>query len=91
MPSIERRELQAVATAALAWNRARLRRIAMAKRVPGSFLHPHYGRASQGLADARKEEAAAKARLRKACAAADPASLTIDVECEVIEPVVLLA
>ena len=46
-----------------------------------------------GLLDAaRKTEAQAKARLRKACAAADPASLTLEVEaCEVIEAVTLLA
>ena len=36
-------------------------------------------------------EAQAKARLRKACAAADPACLTLEVEaCEVIEAVTLL-
>lgn len=83
-------QLEAVAAAALAWNRARLARIAIAKRVP-HLLHPRHGAASRTLDAARKTEAQAKARLRKACAAADPASLTIDVEvCEVIEPVTLL-
>ncbi|WP_146033768.1 hypothetical protein [Alicycliphilus denitrificans] len=83
--------LEALAAAALAWNRARLARIAIAKRVP-EWPHPLHARASQILALARKDEATAKARLRKACAAADPASLTLDVEVsEVIEPVTLLA
>ena len=84
-------QLEAVAAAALAWNRARLDRIAIAKRVP-EWPHPLHARASQALGLARKAEATAKARLRKACAAADPASLTLDVEaCEVVEPVTLLA
>ena len=48
---------QAVADAAIAWNRARLVRIAPASEV--KFLH-------------------IKAQLRKACAAADPASVVID-------------
>ena len=84
-------QLEAVAAAALAWNRARLARIAIAKRVP-QLLHPQHGTASRALDAARKTEAQAKARLRKACAAADPASLTLEVEaCEVIEVVTLLA
>lgn len=84
-------QLEAVAAAALAWNRARVARIAIAKRVPQS-LHPQHGTASRALDAARKTEAQAKARLRKACAAADPASLTLEVEaCEVIEAVTLLA
>ena len=84
-------QLEAVAAAALAWNRARLARIAIAKRVP-EWPHPLHTRASQMLALARKDEATAKARLRKACADADPASLTLDVEAfEVIAPVTLLA
>ena len=84
-------QLEAVAAAALAWNRARLARIAIAKRVP-EWPHPLHTRASQALALARKVEATAKARLRKACAAADPASLTLEVDaCDVIEAVTLLA
>lgn len=84
-------QLEAVAAAALVWNRARLARIAIAKRVP-EWPHRLHARASQALALARKAEATAKARLRKACAAADPASLTLDVKaCEVVEPVTLLA
>lgn len=83
--------IEAVAAAALAWNRARLRRIEAAKRVP-PFLHPQHATASRALDAARKAEAQAKAALRKACAAADPASLTLEVEaCEVIEAVTLLA
>jgi len=79
--------LEALAVAALAWNRARLRRIEAAKRVPG-WQHPQHAKASRALDDARKAEAQAKARLRKACAAADPVSLTIDVEAsDVIEVV----
>lgn len=84
-------QLEAVAAAALAWNRARLARIAIAKRVP-PWSHPLHRQAEQALTLARKAEAAAKARLRKACAAADPACLTIDAEVfEIAEPVMLLA
>jgi len=83
--------LEAVAAAALAWNRARLRRIEVSKRVP-DWPHPQHAMASRTLDNARKAEAQAKARLRKACAAADPASLTLEVEaCEVFEAVTLLA
>ena len=81
--------LEAVAAAALAWNRARLTRIEVARRVP-DWRHPQHAMASRTLDNARKAEAQAKARLRKACAAADPASRTLDVEaCEVIEAVTL--
>jgi len=82
--------LEAVTTAALAWNRARLARIEVARRVP-DWRHPQYAMASpRAFDDARKAEASAKARLRKACAAADPASLTFDVQaCEVMELVTL--
>ena len=81
--------LEAVAAAALAWNRARLARIEVARHVP-DWRHPQHAMASRALSSARKAEATAKARLRKACAAADPASLTLDVEvCEVIEAVPL--
>lgn len=41
---IHERDLVAVATAAIAWNRARLVRIATAKRVL-PWLHPQIGRA----------------------------------------------
>lgn len=82
-------QLEAVAAAALAWNRARLERIEIARRVP-EWRHPQHAMASRALSSARKAEATAKARLRKACAAADPASRTLDVEAsEVIEAVTL--
>lgn len=67
------RDLQAVALAALEWNRARLARIEVAKRVP-DWPHPAHTAASRVLAEAQ-----AKATLRKACQRADPACMTIDV------------
>lgn len=73
------RDLAAVAAAALAWNRARLARIAAAKRaVP--WPHPDYAQADAALRHCRKSEAKALAALRKACASADPAPITIDAE-----------
>lgn len=63
--------LEAVALAALAWNRARLVRIKVAKRVPVDYLHPAYTLAQRHLDAARKAEAKAKAALRSACAKAD--------------------
>ena len=70
--------MQAVAVAAIQWNRARLLRIAIAKRVPADWRHPQHMAASDVLAEARRAEAKAKAALRKACGAADPASVVID-------------
>ena len=67
----------AVAAAALAWNRARLVRIALAKRTP-PWPHPLHFQAEPVLRQARKAEAQALAVLRKACAKADPAPITID-------------
>lgn len=82
------RELDAVAHAALAWNRARLARIAVVKQYAEALRYYSVPEVN----DARRAETKAKAALRKACAAADPASLTLDVEaCEVMEPVTLLA
>lgn len=84
------RDMQTVAAAALAWNRARLRRIEVAKRVP-EWPHAQHAAASRALDDARKAEAQAKAALRKACQRADPACMTIDVEAsDVIDVVALL-
>lgn len=76
------RDIAAVAAAALAWNRARLVRIAAGKRANRAphALHPDYFKAGAALTQARKDEAQAKAALRKACAKADPAPLTIDAE-----------
>ncbi len=66
--------------------------ISLARYMELCLLHPQHGTASRALDAARKTEAQAKARLRKACAAADPASLTLEVEaCEVIEAATLLA
>jgi hypothetical protein len=79
-------ELLAVAAAALAWNRARLRRIAVAKRVPDSLFHPDSSRAEAARGLALKAEAHALAGLRKACRIADPAALTIDVLAAFTEP-----
>ena len=81
-------QLEAVAGAALAWDRGRLHRIAVTKKNADALRWFNV----PVVNDARKAEAAAKARLRKACAAADPESLTVDVEaCDVTEPVTLLA
>ncbi|AEB85519.1 hypothetical protein [Alicycliphilus denitrificans] len=71
-----RHELENVAAAALAWNRARLHRIAVTKQNADALRWATVPEVN----DARKAEATAKARLRKACAAADPGSLTIDAE-----------
>jgi hypothetical protein len=72
------KDTDAVAAAAIEWNRARLRRIAAAKRVPDGLFHPDYSRAETARAWALKAEARALAKLRKACAAADPAPFTIE-------------
>ena len=73
------RDLVAVAAAALAWNRARLVRIATAKRVL-PWPHPQHQPTDNALRYSRKAEAKALALLRKACASADPAAITIDAE-----------
>lgn len=75
-----RADVEAVAGAAMAWHHARLRRIAIAKRVPVDWRHPQHMAASHVLAEARKAEAKALAGLRKACREADPQSRVIDVE-----------
>ncbi|TAN09425.1 MAG: hypothetical protein EPN34_13945 [Burkholderiaceae bacterium] len=85
----KRRELMAVAAAALAWNRARLQRIAVAKLVPGGLFHPNRSRAEAMRAAALKAEAHALAGLRKACRIADPVSLTINVQAEFLDPELL--
>ncbi|TAN11544.1 MAG: hypothetical protein EPN34_07025 [Burkholderiaceae bacterium] len=74
------KDTDAVAAAAIEWNHTRLRRIAAAKRVPDGLFHPDYNRATAARAWALKEEARALAKLRKACAAADPAPFTIEAE-----------
>ena len=82
--------LEAVAAAALAWNRARLTPIEVARRVP-DWRHPQHAMASRTLGNARKAEAQAKARLRKACRRADPACMVVDVlATDVVDVVALL-
>lgn len=76
---LRERDLATVATAALAWNRARLVRIAATKRVV-QWPHPDYQQRQIALAHSRKAEAKALAALRKTCALADPAPVTIDAE-----------
>lgn len=74
-----RSDMEAVAAAAIAWNRARLARIAIAKQVPPWPLPGH----TEGEAMKRQAlgaEAKAKAALRKACMAADPKAVVLDVE-----------
>lgn len=68
--------MQKVAQAALAWNRARLRRIAVAKTVPAFTIG--YSTQEHQLRQARAEEAKAKALLRKACMCADPNCLVLE-------------
>ena len=69
------RTMQAVAVAAIEWNRARLVRIAVMKQYAEALKHYSV----PAVNDARQAEAKAKAALRKACAAADPASVVINV------------
>lgn len=73
-----RGDLEIVAAAAIAWNRARLQRIAAAKEVPIGALG--YTAEEHRLRLAKAAEARAKAALRKACAAADPKAVVLDVE-----------
>lgn len=70
--------MQAVAEAAIAWNKARLIRIAAAKEVPSGALG--YTAEEHELRLAKATEARAKAALRKACAAADPETVVLNVE-----------
>ena len=72
-------KLATVAAAALAWNRARLVRIAIAKQVPPWPL-PGYAQGDAIKRKAQGAEAKALAALRKACTAADPIPITIDAE-----------
>lgn len=79
-----------VAATALAWNRARLRRLAAEKQLPRDPWALGYSHLSQALSQARQAEARAKAVLRKACTAADPACVVIDVQATVAEPMLLV-
>lgn len=75
-----KRDLLSVAQAALAWNRARLRRIAIRSALPKDVFSHDYLRGFQALDRSRKDEAKAKAVLRKACAAADPSCTVIEAQ-----------
>ncbi|WOP14513.1 hypothetical protein [Ottowia sp. SB7-C50] len=67
--------MQAAAVAAIEWNRARLVRIAVTKQHAEALKHYSV----PAVNDARRQETKAKARLRAACAVADPTSVVIDV------------
>lgn len=70
-----------VAAAAIEWNRARLRRAAIERHLPSdAWRRDEYSTARAARAWALKEEARALAKLRKACAAADPAPFTMEAE-----------
>lgn len=69
--------MEKVAEAAIAWNRARLQRIAVAKTAPSFALG--YSAQEHRLRQARAQEAKAKAMLRKACMCADPNCLVLEV------------
>ena len=75
-----RSDMEAVAVAAIAWNRARLQRIAAAKVVPAGVLG--YSPKEHRLRVARKAEAQAKAHLRKMCAKADPTCVVIEAKVQ---------
>lgn len=73
-----RGDMESVARAAIAWNCARLLRIAAAKAVPTGVIG--YTPEEHRMRIAKKAEAQAKAHLRKMCAQADPACVVLDVE-----------
>lgn len=75
-----KRNLSNVVEAALAWNRARLRRITIRNALPTNVFSHEYLRGFPALDRARKDEAKAKAALRKACAAADPGCTVIEAQ-----------
>ena len=78
-----RADMEAVAAAAIAWNRARLRIVA-AKAVPAGALC--YTTEEHALRLAKQAEAKAKAHLRKMCAKADPGCLVLDAEARAPRP-----
>lgn len=75
-----RADMEAVAAAAIAWNRARLQRIVAAKAVPAGALC--YTTEEHALRLAKQAEAKAKAHLRKMCAKADPACVVLEAEVQ---------
>lgn len=79
-----RADMEAVAAAAIAWNRARLQRIVAAKAVPAGALC--YTTEEHALRLAKQAEAKAKAHLRKMCAKADPACVVLDADARAPRP-----
>lgn len=77
-------DMKAVAEAAIAWNRARLQRISVAKAVPAGALG--YSVEEHAMRLAKQAEAKAKARLRKMCAKADPTCVVLETEVRAPEP-----
>lgn len=73
-----RSDLEAVAKAAIDWNRARLQHIAAGKAVPTNVIG--YSVEEHRFRDAKSAEAGAKARLRKMCVKADPTCVVLDAE-----------
>jgi hypothetical protein len=86
------KELDTVAAAALAWGRARRARIAVSKvafrYALFSRLHPQRAEVERAFDAARKAESQARAALVKACAAADPAPVVVDVVASGVAPAV---
>ncbi|ARU04755.1 hypothetical protein CCO03_08755 [Comamonas serinivorans] len=70
--------IETVAEAAIAWNRARLHRIAVARSVPSLAIG--YSEQEHQLRLAKKAEAQAKAYLRKICAKADPTCVVLEAD-----------
>lgn len=77
-------DMKAVAEAAIAWNRARLQRIATAKAVPTGALC--YTAEEHTMRLAKQAEAKAKAHLRKMCAKADPTCVVLETEARAPRP-----
>ncbi|MGQ8880773.1 hypothetical protein ACUTR7_24890 [Delftia sp. NA_296.1] len=79
-----RADMEAVAAAAIAWNRARLQRITAAKAVPAGALC--YTAEEHTMRLAKQAEARAKAQLRKMCAKADPTCVVLETEARSPKP-----
>lgn len=73
-----------MAAAAIAWNRARLQRIAAAKAVPAGA--PCYTAEEHAMRLAKQAEAKAKAHLCKMCAKADPTCVVLETEARTPKP-----
>ncbi len=77
-------DMKAVADAAIAWNRARLQRISVAKAVPAGALC--YTVEEHAMRLAKQAEAKAKDHLRKMCAKADPTCVVLETEARAPKP-----